>query len=92
VATLIGEVEAGRFDALEVGADQWIESAGVKRMSNAIGSVFEKYGPQDIMDRFREKIVALMHLAFVEGAAQGVLQLREPAAALVPSTDEGKRP
>jgi len=67
-------VEAGQFDALDAAADKWVEEAGVQRMSNAIASVFEKYASQEIMDRFREKITALIHLAFVEGAGQGVIQ------------------
>lgn len=71
---LVEQVEAGQFDKLEAVADKWVASAGIQRMSNAICSVFEKYAPQDVMDRFREKVAATMHLSFVEGAAQGVLQ------------------
>lgn len=75
-------VEAGKFDALDAAADQWIESAGIIRMCNAIASVFEAHAPQDIMDRFRAKLAAMMHLAFVEGAANGVLNARPALAAL----------
>jgi len=75
VRLLVAQVEAGQFDELAAVADRWAEAAGVQRMMNAIASVFEKYAPQEIMDRFREKLAGLMHLAFVEGAAQGVLQI-----------------
>jgi len=83
VTQLVAAVEAGDFDALDKAADQWAESAGVQRMMNAIASVFEKHASQGIMDRFREKLAAQMHLAFVEGAAQGVLQIK-PALATQP--------
>jgi hypothetical protein len=73
---LVAEVEAGRFDAIEEVATRWAASVGVQRMMNAIASVFEKYGSQDIMDRFRDRLGAMMHLAFTEGAAQGVLQAK----------------
>lgn len=75
-------VEAGKFDAIDAVADQWIESAGIVRMCNAIASVFEKHAPQEIMDRFRAKLADMMHLAFVEGAANGVLNARPALAAL----------
>lgn len=95
---LVEAVRAGRFDALDAAADQWSESAGVQRMSNAIASVFEKYASQEIMDRFREKIAALMHLSFVEGAGQGVMQVADlatdaPAALATPKppVDEAMR-
>lgn len=96
VRQLVEAVESGQFDALEAVADQWIASAGIQRMSNAIASVFEKYAPQDVMDRFREKIAALMHLAFVEGAAQGVLQIKPgltptPDSSAVSGSAEGLR-
>ncbi|MEN2749364.1 hypothetical protein, partial [Sphingomonas sp. T9W2] len=74
--TLYEAVAAGKFDAIEAVADQWIESAGIVRMCNAIASVFEKHAPQEIMDRFRVKIAEMVHLAFVEGAANGVLNAR----------------
>lgn len=76
VRHLVEQIEAGQFDALEAVADRWAASAGVGRMSAAIASVFEQHASQEIMDRFREKVAALMHLAFVEGAAQGVLQVK----------------
>lgn len=80
--TLYEAVEAGKFDAIDAVADQWIESAGIVGMCNAIASVFEKHAPQEIMDRFRAKLADMMHLAFVEGAANGVLNARPALAAL----------
>lgn len=71
---LIAEVEAGNFDQIDAVADKWAASVGVARMMNAVASVFEKHASQEIMDRFRAKLNDLMHLSFVEGAAQGVLQ------------------
>ena len=71
---LIAEVEAGNFDQIDAVADKWAASVGVVRMMNAVASVFEKHASQEIMDRFRTKLNDLMHLSFVEGAAQGVLQ------------------
>ncbi|MFT3967612.1 MAG: hypothetical protein QM690_17190 [Sphingobium sp.] len=82
VRQMVDAVESGNFDAIEEVADKWIESAGIQRMSNAISSVFESHAPQEIMDRFRQKVSDLMHLAFTEGAAQGVLQIAPAIAAM----------
>lgn len=71
---MVAAISDGQFNELDAVADKWFASNGVQRMVNAIASVFEVHAPQEIMDRFRDKIGALLHLAFVEGAGQGALQ------------------
>lgn len=58
----------GEIDFLEQRADEWMEECGVQRMFNAIASVFEKHAPQEIMDRFREKLGVIGRQCYVEGA------------------------
>lgn len=57
-----------QIDFLENRADEWMADTDVQRMFNAIASVFEKYAPQEIMDRFREKLNAIGRQCHVEGA------------------------
>jgi hypothetical protein len=57
-----------QIDFLEARADEWMAETGVRRMFNAIASVFEKYAPQEIMDRFREKLGVIGRQCHVEGA------------------------
>jgi len=59
---------SGGLDNIDAAADRWLELLDVQRMARAITSVFSKWANDDIMDRFHEKVVALMHQAFVEGA------------------------
>jgi hypothetical protein len=56
------------IDFLEERADVWMEDSGVQRMFNAVASVFEKYAPQEIMDRFREQLGIIGRQCHVEGA------------------------
>ena len=56
------------FDFLTAKADVWMADVDVQHMFNAIASVFEKHAPQDIMDRFRQKLGEIGHQCFVEGA------------------------
>lgn len=87
------------IDFLEDRADEWMEDGGVQRMFNAIASVFEKYAPQEIMDRFREKLGVIGRQCHVEGALrvweeisdqQRALGLPLPdIAAALPTPSEG---
>lgn len=45
-----------------------MQETGVQRMFNAIASVFANRAPPEIMERFREKLGAIGHQCFVEGA------------------------
>jgi len=56
------------IDFLEAKATAWMEETKIQGMFNAVASVFEQWAPQDVMDRFREKLGAIGHLCFVEGA------------------------
>lgn len=58
-------------DQYDEAADKWLAMQSIDRMANAICSVFSKWASEEIMVRFREKVAALMHLAFVEGALVG---------------------
>src|SRR5690606_38688244 len=58
----------GCIDFLEERADVWMEDGSVQRMFNAIASVFEPHAPQEIMDRFREKLGVIGRQCYVEGA------------------------
>lgn len=58
----------GCIDFLEERSVEWMADGGVQRMFNAIASVFEKYAPQEIMDRFREKLGAIGQQCYVEGS------------------------
>ena len=57
-----------QIDFLEARADEWMQETGVQRMFNAIASVFEGQAPQEIMDRFREKLGVIGRQCHVEGA------------------------
>lgn len=57
-----------QIDFLETRAEEWMSDGGVQRMFNAIASVFEPYAPQEIMDRFREKLGAIGIQCHIEGA------------------------
>lgn len=58
----------GCIEFLEERSVEWMADGGVQRMFNAIASVFEKYAPQEIMDRFREKLGAIGQQCYVEGS------------------------
>jgi len=62
---------AGGTDRIDSAADHWLALVGVDRMVAAICSVFSCVSDEGILSRFREKVRALMHQAFVEGAIAG---------------------
>ncbi|GAB4071680.1 hypothetical protein KHC28_00120 [Ancylobacter sonchi] len=57
------------FDAL---AETWLAMEPIKRMNNAVTSVFAKWANDDLMKRFKAHITSAMHQSFVEGALVGV--------------------
>lgn len=67
---MVSAVSLG-LDKIDAIGEQWIAAMGQQQLIQAICSVFTKYSNDDIMQRFREKLVAMLHLAFVEGACIG---------------------
>lgn len=57
------------FDAL---ADTWLSMEAIKRVNNAVTSVFAKSSNDEIMGRFKQHMTDTMHLSFVEGCIVGV--------------------
>jgi ribA/ribD-fused uncharacterized protein len=72
------------FDDL---AETWLALEPIKRMTQAVASVFSKWANEDIMVRFRQHITTVTHQAFVEGCIAGV-RAERARAALSPSTDQ----
>lgn len=77
------ENEAERdLDFLEAKAEEWMTDVGVQRMFNAIGSVFEKWASQELMDRFRQQLHVIGRQCFVEGALRAWDDIAEQQRAL----------
>ena len=57
------------FDAL---AETWLAMEAIKRLNNAVTSVFAKWANDELMERFKAHVTNVMHSAFVEGALVGV--------------------
>ena len=74
---LVDSTPLDQFDKL---GDYWVARHCIVRMTNAIASVFSKWANEDIMSRFREKLQAVIHQAFVEGCIEGVRSERSKKA------------
>lgn len=66
------------FDAL---GDAWLAMDAIKRVNNAVTSVFSKHSNDEIMERFKQHITNVMHVSFVEGCLVGVKAERVNSAA-----------
>ena len=64
-------VEAQGLDHFDALAESWIEIDGIRRVRNAVASVFSKWASEDIMQRFRDHMDNAMKQAYVEGAIAG---------------------
>lgn len=77
------------FDAL---GDKWLSQTPIVRMFNAVASVFSRWANDDLMDRFKKHMHALVHQAFVEGCIVGCRIADERARQLLTprsETEEG---
>jgi hypothetical protein len=58
-----------QFDDL---AEAWLGLEAIKRVTNAVTSVFNKWANDALMERFRKHQLAMFHMAYVEGCLAGV--------------------
>lgn len=76
------------FDAL---ADTWLAMEAIKRVNNAVTSVFSKWSNDALMERFKQHITGTMHVSFVEGCLVGVKAERVNSAAAEAQRDKLKQ-
>ncbi len=57
------------FDDL---AEAWLGLDAIKRVTNAVTSIFSKWANDELMERFRKHQLSMFHMAFVEGCLAGV--------------------
>lgn len=84
-ATIVDENGTDQFDAL---GDTWLAMVPIRRMFNAIASVFSKWADDALMDRFKDQLAALMHQAFVEGCIVGVRAAKSSALTALGETPD----
>ena len=68
-AKIVDTTPLDQFDEL---GERWVNRVPIIRLRQAIASVFVKYAPEPIMERFRQSMGEIMHQSFVEGAMTGV--------------------